>query len=246
MRVKTIYAVLAVVLLVWAAIAVNAAPGTPESITQNSTDRRTIGGAGVPINAQAGNISMLLVSATKLTNHWQGYYGEVSGTITLDDAENYSMYNWELATPQGEIYAVNNSDVPSWTSVRCLNGSSLMNYTQVESAFGMDSGDGDRANVTFSVKNHPAFSVGSTVNFGANQCRGINLWQNDTSVAANDFSEVILMDSTTFESVIFAAILTSDKPAYKNDSTTADFQMIVPENGDTVAATPYYFYVELS
>ena len=59
-----------------------------------------------------------------------------------------------------------------------------------------------------------------------------------------DFNVTILHQNRSKDMVIYAAIL--EQQAVGFSSATLDFQMIVGENGDTTAATNYYFYVELT
>ena len=55
--------------------------------------------------AYAGNITELNIVGTTITQTWQGFVGNVSGTITLDDSENNTLINWSLGDPEGEVYA---------------------------------------------------------------------------------------------------------------------------------------------
>ena len=41
-------------------------------------------------DAYAGNISQLTLFGRSQTKHWQGYWGEITGIIVLDDAERLS------------------------------------------------------------------------------------------------------------------------------------------------------------
>jgi hypothetical protein len=78
------------------------------------------------INAMAGNLTQLSITALSQTRTWQGYYGDISATITLDDAQNFTMYDWYDAEPQGEIYAAT-ATVPDWSTIHCFNFSATNN-----------------------------------------------------------------------------------------------------------------------
>src|SRR3989338_1612834 len=106
----------------------------------------------VQIQAQAGNVTQLIINASVITERWQGYYGNISGAITLDDAQGNTLYDWSAGTgfaPVGEIYAANDT-VSNWTDVICVNltgngtaGSWGINVTILETMYGMQPTDGD-------------------------------------------------------------------------------------------------------
>ena len=60
--------------------------------------------------AIAGNVTEINIDGFTTTQTWQGYYGNISGSIQLANADNKVMYNWSLASPQGEIYASTTSE----------------------------------------------------------------------------------------------------------------------------------------
>jgi len=69
-------------------------------------------------DAVAGNITELTFNTWTITRTWQGYYGNVTGTITLADQYNNTLYDWSNTNPNGRVYAsrVNNVD---WTTIAC-------------------------------------------------------------------------------------------------------------------------------
>ncbi|MBD3252176.1 hypothetical protein GF386_00400, partial [Candidatus Pacearchaeota archaeon] len=72
-------------------------------------------------DAYAGNVTELEVTGYTTTQSWQGYFGNVSGTIELSDASSNVLYNWSQAAAEGEIYAINDSASITWSSIRCYN-----------------------------------------------------------------------------------------------------------------------------
>ena len=87
-------------------------PTGPSTLTRNQDSKfSTNNWPGVNVSALAGNVTELNITSLTQTQTWQGYYGNVTGTIVLDDAENWTLYSWNLAEPQGEIYASNSSTV---------------------------------------------------------------------------------------------------------------------------------------
>ena len=101
---------------VWASFLNEPTPPNEEFSIINVSRRPTAG--SVSTKAEAGNVTELNISATVVTRGWQGYYGNVSGTITLDDGLNNTMYSWALADPEGEVYASRNNSISEFNSIR--------------------------------------------------------------------------------------------------------------------------------
>ncbi len=97
--------IFALILLVALSGIVSAVPQAPETFTVTESGRRGNQSAQT-IEAEAGNVTALSVDAQIITQAWQGYYGNITGTITLDDADNITFYDWSLSSPTGEIYAL--------------------------------------------------------------------------------------------------------------------------------------------
>ena len=214
-------------------------PNGANTVTQEGTSSR--GTANSPQDAQAlaGNITEITVSGDSITQSWQGYFGNVSGAITLEDASNNTMYNWSLASPQGEIFASTDGSV-SWTGVKCFNWTE--NGTDLETTYNIDGAE-DGINETFSdSETHDGFSVG-TVSFVADQCMSTQVFDATGAGVASTFDEVLLSDAGG--NPIFTALLEQDTLGF--DDKHHDFQMLVLEDGhdgDT-SETQYFFYVEL-
>jgi hypothetical protein len=154
------------------------------------------------------------------------------------------MYNWSLASPEGEIYATT-IVTPNWANIACFD---LVNdHLALEAAFGIDSDDVDGINETFSdAWDHDEFFT-NNVQFATNDCPATSIYD-DTGLSVNNhFEEVLLTDDpATATNVIFAAILDEEDVAGFDDAMH-DFEMLVLEDGHgtDVATTVYYFYVEL-
>lgn len=222
-------------------------------------------------NAVAGNITSMDVTGYSITQSWQGYFGNVTGTVMLADSSENIMYNWSLASPEGEIYASTNNTI-EWNYIQCLNfdadgsygdlgtggvpgGMNLLgtNLTQLETRFGIVSNDVDGVNETFSLAgthemgggfNHSLFYT-NNFEFSAGECYSTHVLGPSGSIIDASFEEVLLYEPST-ASVIFASLLDEETPL-GFDSDPHDFEMLVLENGhltDT-ALTTYYFWVEL-
>ena len=242
-------------------------PTGPTTLTVDKTE--TLNTSVYPawtVQAKAGNLTQLTIVSKVTTQTWQGYYGNISGTITLDDAYNFTMYDWAVAEPQGEIYASNGSSV-TWTNIRCANysanisyadgGEANFNLSTLEGMYGLNPDNVDGIDETFNVTGavngdgeqlpHNRFWVG-TVYIGNGTCPATDTYQNDT-ISGDDYQEVLLTDNL---SIVFTTIIENDINGSTNDlqgfnNRTWDFQMLVGENGHdgNTQITNYYFYVEL-
>ncbi len=226
----------------------------------NST--RAIPDEAQSIEAQAGNVTELNIAGVTITQSWQGYFGNITGTIQLADGADNQMYNWSLASPEGEIYASTSSSI-AWTNVQCLNYSSDgtligesgnggttsqhgTNLTQLEALFNIQPDDVDGINETFNLlggATHDLFYT-NNLEFSEGECQSTRLFSNIGSGENDKFEEVLLYEPST-QSVIFTSLLNEDVLGF--DGRSHDFEMLVAEDGhetDT-ATTTYYFYVEL-
>jgi hypothetical protein len=229
-----------VVLLLGIVVAWNvvAEPTGPSSIIPISSSRYPVTAAS-NTSAIAGNVTELNFESNSVTNTWQGYYGNISGSIKLGDANNNTLYDWTSASPNGEIYATRSGTTPIWSSISCANSAQIdaedaaLGVTQVT--------DQDSVNRTFlNATSFSTFFVGNLNINSTQNCYAANL--HNATGPSTDFQEVLLHDGST---LVYAALLKQDAPGF--DANNHDFEMIVGEdghNGDS-NPTPYYFYVEL-
>ncbi len=235
--------VLSTVILLGAALAM-AQPTDVDSAEVISSERRP-SGSGMAIPAQAGNVTQLHINATRITNHWQGYYGNITGEITLQDADSNTLYAWDLANPEGEILAVNTSETVAWSNVTCVNftttttGAHKINMTTLDGQFGIDENDVDNFNETFSSFFTGTVRVGDVTIDSSSNCPQTYLFVNNQS-QSSDFQEVLLFDNSS--ALIFTALLEPGSTGF--DGNPWDFQMLVAQVESEVGS--YYFYVELS
>ena len=243
-------AIAALVLVLVSAAAAFAAPNKPDQFSEGTAQSRTIDNSDKTVSAYAGNVTQISIYHTMITKRWQGYYGNVSGIITLDDANNFTMYDWGLGTVEGEIYAANASSV-QWGTIRCINLSSTyrgqnctgqneacLNVTEIESAYGMGASDVDGVDETFNNTLGSIMVGTSTIS----NCPMVSLYTNDSSKSTYFWNETMLTYNNT-ETIIYAGVVNDNSWGFNN--VTWDFQMIVGDNGLDNSATNYYFYVEL-
>ncbi|HIH38719.1 hypothetical protein J4460_05505 [Candidatus Woesearchaeota archaeon] len=235
-------------------------PEGPSSVTEWNETRR-VATTAPAIQAFAGNVSRLDLRGNSVTQTWQGFFGNISGTITLDDGWNHTLYDWNLASPQGEVYATTLSTV-TWLNVTAylFNKSGTVgdipyvDRTEYETSLGLAVADIDGVDETFkNTTTHTLFYVGSNkINGTLAQASAINdgaapairLYGNATASVSGLFEEVLLYDYDN-EGVIYTSLLEQDQTGFNNQ--TLDFEMIVGEDGHNgdVSTTTYYLYVEL-
>ncbi|MGD9276666.1 MAG: hypothetical protein PVJ67_05820 [Candidatus Pacearchaeota archaeon] len=189
--------------------------------------------------AFAGNVTEITITGYTTTQSWQGYYGNVSGTIQLADASDNVMYNWSLADPEGEVYASTAGTI-AWASIACYDVDT--DSLGLEATYNIASDDVDGLNETFAVKNHDMFYTNS-VQIVADSCDSVQLYDDTGASVDQHFEEVILTDTTN---AVFASILEEASVAGFDD-VDHDFEMLVLEDGHgtDLDTTTYYFYVEL-
>ncbi len=235
--------VIAILIIVGFSASALAAPISPAKITTGASGRSDLPTGGLQETTYAGNVTGLDVVSTKITESWQGYYGNISGYITLDDALNNTLYNWSITSPSGQIYASNGS-VTSWASVYCVNESTTKNISQIETWLNIGASDEDGVDETFNVTFAGSFTVGAVTINSADDCQQATTFK-DEAYQATDFVEVILSAEQNY---IWTAILENDVDGFKSTVDNNDFQMLVGEDGHSgdVSTTQYFFYTEVS
>ncbi|MBI4438377.1 hypothetical protein HY640_00425 [Candidatus Woesearchaeota archaeon] len=194
------------------------------------------------LNTTGGSITTMMINSTTQNLRWKAFVGNVSGSLTLDDASGNTVFDWSVSAASGEIYATRFSGQVNWSGIGCSNLTHLQNED-----FRMNhTSPSDNVSRTFSQQSHSQFFVGTSV-ISQNSCFSLRTYVND-SAQSTRFEEVVLYDGTnlTNGNVVFASILEQD--AYGFNNRTYDFQMIVPEIGlpTWTSSTAYYFFVELS
>ena len=220
--------------LVAATMMVSAQPTGVDEIEAITSSRANLSSiTPTSVDAQAGNVTQLSLNGTAITSSWQGFYGNISGTLILSDNSGNNFYDWNMSTPSGEVYAsrVNNVD---WSQINCASGA---NITAEETALGQQTTDPDSVTNTFTSTLHPDFMSGTTNITG---CQSTQAYDS-TGGPGTGFWQILLSDTSD---IVYSTIIDSDTGFNNLDW---DFQLLVGEdghNGDTTL-TPYYFYVEL-
>lgn len=184
--------------------------------------------------AKGGNITNITFSnMLTSTNKWQGYYGNVSGSIILGTAAGDKMFEWPVSTMAGQVFASQDTDVnfTEWVALQNRTGA------QIDTDFGFTAADSDSATKTFNDDPSAIVVAGRSIDGVANTSA-----KTYNAADAETWWTIALAGSSPAEAnYVFAGIISNDGNAY--DGTTKDFQMIVPVNA---APETYYFYVELT
>ena len=101
-----------------------------------------------------GYIYTINLDSEEQNSRWKAYVGNVTGSLVLQDADGWSIYNWTLNTIVGEVYATRNSTTISWGDIRCANRTHIGNE---EIALNHTSNPDDNITTTFNTKNHTSF-----------------------------------------------------------------------------------------
>ncbi len=231
-------------------------PGTFEQIryTQRSPT------SADQLNVTAGNITVVNVTGETVTQSWAGVVGNVTGTITLDDGNGETLYDWSVADPAGEIFATTASSV-TWTNIECWNMSiadtdNYLTLSDYETLLNIASDDDDGVDETFNVTGTHALFYVANLTFAADSCgAATSVYTAGGTQNSALFQEVILYngrysptsgETGDQDSIIFVGLL-EDTDETGFDGTDYDFQILLAEDGhagDTTTTT-YNFYVEL-
>ena len=185
------------------------------------------------VDAQAGNVTELSLHGLSVTRFWQGFYGNITGSIILADGSGNNFYDWNISVPTGQVYASRNSAV-SWDTVACPDPADI---TAEETALSQDASDPDSITNTFTAVNHPAFDVAGDAITGCPTTQAYNA----SGEQGNSFWQVLLRAGSD---IVYTTIIEDTSPA-GFDGSPWHFQLLVGEDGTDENPTPYYFYLEL-
>ena len=217
-------------------------PFGAENVNQEATSRAPVAS---PENhsALAGNVTELTIGGTSVTQTWQGYFGNVSGTIQLADSSDNVMYDWSLANPEGEVYASTSNSI-DWSNIACFDLNT--NHAALETLFNIALDDVDGINETFSDANTHDLFYTNNVEFIAGACPSAYIYDDTGAGNETKFQEVLLTDQSSATQVVFTSII-EEESVLGFDGSDHDFEMLVLEDGHgtDLDTTTYFFYVEL-
>lgn len=219
-----LYAGVSSVMGVQGATSIQAGEGTRAAFSNTSTQS---------IEVQAGNVTELNITGTAITTHWAGFFGEISGSLTLENSAGDVFYNWSgLNSISGEVFASTDNAV-SWGGIGCASAAEVVT---LETNLGIAATDADRIERTYTSNAHPAFSVGGAPLTG---CNSTNAFVN-SALETSSFYQVLLTDGEG--DAVYTTLINESLVGF--DTVAHDFQLLVGES-DAAGVTSLYFYIEL-
>lgn len=231
MKVLSIMAVLAVLVsATYAALPVNATAtaGTPLTLS-NSVAAGTV-------SAWGGNVTPVNLVINSSTLHWQGFFGNVTGSLGLGYGSSV-LKTWSLSTVRGQVYASQGTSI----DFTVLNSTSVT-LANVDAAFSFLTGASDSAANSGSNGANSAFNITHYTVQASSKPRILTY----NSSGASVWETVVLNSGDTANTTkyVFAGLLNNSGIAA--DGTAANFQILVPENSaGNLVSTTYYFYGEV-
>ena len=201
---------------------------------------QAVGGTDI---AKGGFITETNFDTEQRTAKWQGYYGNITGRIVLEDSQKHEMYNWTWNSSKGgEVIATTNTSIPYWTGVTNVTTTERDETSNgINAKWGWETDQSDDADATFSNDTYDLVVAGTSLT------NTIATADDSILPTGKGWKTAVIKDSSSIDSkedYLFVGIIKNDAEAF--DTTTKDFQMIVPV-GDTPTSTDtYYFYVELT
>jgi len=231
------------VVLLGVVVAVRALPEGATTLIGSRETRTT----PVPSNvtADAGNVTNVNVTSNSQTQAWQGFFGDVNGSLVLEDASGDLFYSWNLSNTSGEIYASRDNAI-NFANIyphnNCSTDNGLTNF-----------GVSDSVNNTYTAATNRAVTVGS-IQINATTACATFTYVNDSPQSAF-FHDLILTDDVNPNATgqpnatiggntsVYVALIESNIAGF--DSATHDYQLLVPVNR-TSGFNIYAFYAELN
>ncbi len=186
------------------------------------------------IGVEAGNVTELNISGTAISEHWAGFFGDITGSVTLQTSDGSVFYNWSgLNALSGEVFA-STSNAVSWNGIGCASAGEV---TAIETALGIAATDADTIGLTYNSLS-PSFTVAGTA---LSNCNSTNTYVNNGVKDPSTFYQVLLTD--TGGTAVYTTLINQSTQGF--DGSNHDFQLLVGES-DAAGVTPMYFYLELN
>ncbi len=201
---------------------------TPVNIANQTNLPRWNGTEPGNLQLNPGNITPLNLSATLLTNHWAGIYGNITSEVVL--RSNLSVvYSWTWTPQQGGIICASTNSSLLQPILIGANG------TDIDTAWEM-TGDSDSGNNTFVAAN-------CTMTFGSLQIANASY---ATTGNGDGFYTCLFKEKPSQVPVkanmVFCSNIINDGTLW--DGQTGNFEMMVPTSG-MGATEVYYMYASI-
>ncbi|MDK2849830.1 MAG: hypothetical protein PWP03_809 [Candidatus Woesearchaeota archaeon] len=168
------------------------------------------------ITINAGEVMSANIYGKTITTKWAGFYGNISGGISLEDSSGNVFYNWSVSDVTGAVVYAANDTVSDWT---------LSNASEADM---------------------PAYVQGTATDSFSNTFTASEQFTSPTKTVDNVLYAVTYGTGTfktyalkTTSEIIFAG--KSPGTAAGFNGNNVDYQILVPAQSNT----NYYFYLEL-
>lgn len=177
------------------------------------------------INVTDGHIYSVDLDTNMSTMKWAGITGNVTGNIVLGDDDEEVLYTWTAA---GLLVYASEDAAPTWASLADANAAA------VEGVYSHVNAGSDSYALTFTGG---VEDIGSEI-FNLTSDHALTYDNGETGT----WKTYSLTDGAD---IVFAGLVSEDGTNYKGD--TADYQMILPEDGTAqdATATEYNLWIEL-
>jgi len=205
----------AVLLLIYGSANMVSAAPAGALITAGSLENGT-GTSAENITINAGEVQAANLYGKTITAKWAGFYGNISGGVSLEDASGNVFYNWSLSDVTGSVVYATNDTVSSWT---------LSNASEADMPAYVQGTSTDSFNNTFTASEQfvsPTQTVDNVLYA--------------TTYGTGTFKTYALKSSGE---IVFAGKSPGSQAGFNGGSV--DYQILVPAQSDT----NYYFYLEL-
>ena len=192
--------------------------------------------------AEGGYITGINLTSEQSTAKWQGYFGNITGSIVLADSNDDKMYDWgEVTNVSGEVFATTRTSAPVWADANSVTTTERDNGTYGINALWGWSDTADDADATFND------ATGSVTVAGLAEITGtVATTVGAILPAVSNWQTLVITDVASIdakEDYIFVGPIQNSTEGYRGSSV--DYQIIVPENIETGSQNTYYFYVEI-
>ncbi len=224
MKKIAIFAILMITMLSTMALAIAAAPGAGDVVTDTDKGAYVYTATDSNVSVVAGNITNLDLKTNMSTYRWAGLYGNVSGNIILGDGSNNQLFQW---TAKGRAVYASTAASVTWASVVAEDGSHVATFYN---------GTSDSDNYANTFTGSEALDSGIVT--------GVTAPTATTLGGTSGWKTYALYDGSH---VVFAGNVNATGATAYDGSSTINYQMIVPEDGtaNDATATSYNMWVEL-
>lgn len=224
---KNLWALIGV-LIMGAGIVIAISGATPTWVSES---RWTGGAAGSDVT-EGGNITVVNISGTALTDKWASYYGNVTGTIVLGDG-SANVYSWAWNQSGGGEICLSTNGSYDFTSLNTATGAN------VDTVWAFTGTEGDSGANTYKTTDCGlTFSTGTVSNTG-----------NVTLMGSSTFNNCVIRSGTVASGakgfMAFCTAIQNTTTGRSYNNAPANYEIMVPTATGSGSET-YFFFAEFN